>query len=194
MSNFVELTHLMKYALDRPLNNLLEAGLISWKDKENQIGLNTLPGHEDDYHLASGSLVWDWERAVEVEDNDGNIRIEVPKFENPRQESDFSVLCNQFVGTMFEEVYNLLNQHYHVGRVRLMRSQPKTCLTWHVDHHPRVHYPIETREGCLMVIENEVKHLPKNTWWYTNTLLKHTAFNGSGEPRIHLVATILGER
>jgi len=194
MSNFVELTHLMKYALDRPLNNLLEAGLISWKDKGNQIGLNTLPGHEDDYQLASGSLVWDWERAVEVEDNDGNIIINVPKFENPRQESDFSVLCNQFVGTMFEEVYNLLNQHYHVGRVRLMRSQPKTCLTWHVDHHPRVHYPIETREGCLMVIENEVKHLPKNTWWYTNTLLKHTAFNGSGEPRIHLVATILGER
>lgn len=194
MTNFVPINDLKRFALDRPLANLLDAGLISWKEKENQIGLNTLPGHEDDFHLASGSLIWDWSRATEKEDKDGNIVLDVPKFETPRQESDFSVLCSQFRHTLFEDAYNELNRKYYLGRVRLMRSQPKTCLTWHVDHHPRVHYPIKTQEGCLMVIEDEVMHLTESQWWFTNTLVKHTAFNGSGEPRIHLVATILGER
>jgi len=193
MTNFVPL-NLKRFALDRTLTNLLEAGLISWKEKENQIGLTTLPGHENDIHLASGSLVWDWSRAREIEDKDGNIILDVPKFETPREEGDFTVLCNQFKNTLFEDAYNELNRVYHLGRVRLMRSNPKTCLSWHVDHHPRVHYPIKTQDGCFMVIEDEVKHLTESQWWFTNTLLKHTAFNGSAEPRIHLVATILGER
>jgi hypothetical protein len=45
-----------------------------------------------------------------------------------------------------------------------------------------------------MVIEDEVKFLPENTWWKTNTLKPHTAFNASKENRIHLVAVLLGDR
>jgi hypothetical protein len=43
-----------------------------------------------------------------------------------------------------------------------------------------------------MVIEDEVKHLEQNKWYFTNTTKEHTAFNASKENRIHLVANILG--
>ena len=42
-----------------------------------------------------------------------------------------------------------------------------------------------------MVIEDEVLHMPADTWWYADTTLKHTAMNASNEYRIHLVAAIL---
>jgi hypothetical protein len=72
-----------------------------------------------------------------------------------------------------------------------MASKPKTCLSWHTDSSKRLHYPLKTQEGCFMVIEDEVFHIPKNQWWLTDTVLPHTAFNSSKELRIHLVASIL---
>ena len=41
-----------------------------------------------------------------------------------------------------------------------------------------------------MVIGDEVMHLKQNKWYWTNTLMKHTAFNGSREDRLHLVVTV----
>jgi hypothetical protein len=42
-----------------------------------------------------------------------------------------------------------------------------------------------------MVIEDEVLHMPENTWWLTQTEhYKHTAFNASTTNRIHLVAVV----
>jgi hypothetical protein len=75
-----------------------------------------------------------------------------------------------------------------------MKSKPKTCLSWHVDTTPRIHFPIKTQDGCFMVIDNEVQHLTKNTWWWTNTVAPHTAFNASKEDRIHLVAVVLDDK
>jgi hypothetical protein len=60
-----------------------------------------------------------------------------------------------------------------------MKSEPKTCLSWHVDFSTRIHYPMKTQEGCFMVIADEVCHLTENTWWWTDTVLPHTAFNAS---------------
>lgn len=192
--NFVELHDLPNLNLKDSLDHLLDINAVSWHAKNHQISLNTVPGEENNYLLGCGSLVWDWDNATEIENEDGSKTLDVPRFSVEKQEEDFTVLCTQFIGTPFETAYRALEQKYLLGRVRLMRSNPKTCLTWHVDLHPRVHYPIYTQEGCLMVIENEAKHLPQNTWWYTNTLVKHTAFNGTGDVRIHLVATIVGER
>jgi dihydroxyacid dehydratase/phosphogluconate dehydratase len=45
-----------------------------------------------------------------------------------------------------------------------------------------------------MVIGNESKHLEQNQWYFTNTILPHTAFNGSTDERLHLVATILDKK
>jgi hypothetical protein len=64
-------------------------------------------------------------------------------------------------------------------------------LSWHMDSTPRIHYVIKSQPGCLMVIEDTAKYLPTQTWWHTDTTKKHTAFNGSYEDRIHLVATVL---
>jgi len=91
-------------------------------------------------------------------------------------------------------MYDYLNEKYVLGRVRVMISKPKTCLSWHQDWHNRIHYPMQTQLGCLMVIEDEVKYLEKNKWYFTNTLVSHTAFNASFNDRIHLVATVISDK
>ena len=72
-----------------------------------------------------------------------------------------------------------------------MNTKPKTCLTWHNDDTQRIHYPMKTQEGCYMVIEDEIRFLEHNTWYHTDTLKMHTAFNGSREERMHLVVNLL---
>ena len=118
-------------------------------------------------------------------------KIVTPLRVPPLQEEQFTTLCSAFKGTLFEEVYNTLSEKYKLGRVRLMNSQPKTCLSWHKDDTTRIHYPMKTQEGCIMVIQDEVKHLEQNTWYHTNTRVKHTAVNASKETRLHLVACVL---
>lgn len=157
---------------------------LSWF--QNQISLNTLSNEPENYHKGCGSLVYDWTKS---EYKDG-VNI-VPKYDNPLEEKDFNTLCTVFQNTIFEEIYNNLSTLYILGRVRIMKSKPKTCLSWHTDSTPRLHYPIKTQKGCIMVIENETMHIPQNEWWLTNTIYEHSAFNGSNEERIHLVATIL---
>ena len=194
MKNFTELQDFPILDLKTELDKLLDSNKIHWHPKDLQICINTIQGHEDDYLSGSGSLVFDYSRAATVKYPDGSEKLEVPKFDSPRQESDFTVLCTQFKNTLFEPVYDALANKYHLGRVRLMRSNPKTCLTWHIDYHPRVHYVIDTYTGCFMIIEDELHHLPNNTWWYTNTIVKHTALNASDSTRVHLVATIIGKK
>lgn len=190
MSNFKIIDDLPSFDLLTELNNLIKNDIIFWS-KDNQICLNTTESQLDNFLLGSGSLEYDWDNAKEIVDEYGNSSFYVPKYEVKYKEEDFSVLCTQFKGTLFEEVCNELSKRYSLGRVRLMKSKPKTCLSWHRDSSLRIHYPIKTQEGCFMVINNEVMHLEQNTWWWINTTLPHTAFNASKEDRIHLVAVVL---
>lgn len=164
---------------------------IHWQSDHGQICLNTIPGHENDHIYGCGSLFYDWDRVEHIEQPNGEIKMHVPERGYKPSESEFTVFNEKFKNTVFEEIYNILTAHYKVGRVRLMQSKPKTCLSWHTDSSPRIHLPIKTNPGCQMVIENQVQHMPAGTWWLTNTLLPHTAFNASTESRIHLVAVIL---
>ena len=174
---------------------LLDENTISWPKAFRQICINTVPEHPDNIHYGCGSLHYDWENSNIIKDDNGKIlKYDVPKFDTPKQENDFTQLNSQFKGCVFEEIYYKITEKYNVGRVRLMESLPKTCLTWHSDNSPRLHFPIKTQDGCFMVIEDNVKHLPLNTWWYTDTTRMHTAFNSSTESRIHLVAVLLGEK
>lgn len=187
---FSRITGLPEPDLLSPLNEMLSNGTISWS-KDKQICLNS-PPQKDDFHLGCGSLVYDWNNAETIiDEKTGAERIHVPEYETPLKETDFTELCSVFQGTAFEEIYRELVKRYHVGRVRLMKSLPKTCLSWHVDQTPRIHYPVKTQTGCLMVIEDEVKYMPQNTWWETNTVYEHTALNASKEDRIHLVTCVL---
>jgi len=194
MKYFLQLNDLPVYDLHSELNKLFANGLINWPAEHSQICLNTVTENSDNYALGAGSLLYDWQNAIEEIDEYGGKKIVVPKLENPYNEDDFKFLCNQFKGTLFEDVYCALNKKYNLGRVRLMRSNTKTCLTWHSDDQPRVHYPIKTQDGCMMIIDDEVMHLPENTWWWTNTLINHTAVNASMEYRVHLVATIVSDK
>ena len=77
-----------------------------------------------------------------------------------------------------------------LGPVRLIKSTPRVCLSWHRDPEPRLHIPIVTNIGAKMIIEDEVKHLPVGRAWYTNTIFYHSQFNGGEEDRVHLVTSI----
>lgn len=101
-------------------------------------------------------------------------------------------LCDVFVGTGFENALNIIKTKYNIGRARLMKSKPRTCMNWHIDPIPRVHYPLQTDAGCLMIIEDETYHLPLEKWTFTYTNKGyHTALNASEIERIHFVVDIL---
>jgi hypothetical protein len=161
---------------------------IEWTS--NQIGITTTADHPDDITIACGSMKYDWDKAYWSDKDSKQI---VPLRDKVLTEQDFDTVASPFIGTLFEEVYNMLSLKYSIGRVRLMKMSPSMCLSWHTDTQLRLHYPIKTQEGCLMVIDDEVKHLAQDQWWLTNTLKKHTAFNGSREERIHLVVNVLGD-
>lgn len=185
--NFIELDNLPVYDLYTEFLKLLDLKKIHWHpDVEDQICLNTTADDPSNFLKGRGSLFLDWDNAKIV-----NGQIKVLPRSVPLKEEDFNTLCIGFKESLFEEVYNQLTKKYVVGRIRIMKSLPKTCLTWHVDNTPRIHYPMKTQEGCIMVIENEAKHLEKNKWYFTNTVLPHTAFNGSKDERLHLVVTVL---
>lgn len=190
MSNFQKLNNLPIFDLNAELNSLLKNGDISW-NSDNQICLNSIPEDPDNFHLGTGSLTHDWNNKKVTIDDTGIEKIEINEFTKKYNEEDFSVLCSAFKNTNFELVYNSLKKQYKIGRIRLMKSKPKTCLSWHTDSNIRIHYPIKTQVGCFMIIEDEVKHLTNNTWWLTNTFPLHTAINASKEDRIHLVAVVL---
>ena len=64
--------------------------------------------------------------------------------------------------------------------------------SWHRDPEPRLHIPIVTNKGCMMVIENVAKHMPADgSVTITNNTKFHNFFNGGEQARIHLVACVL---
>ncbi|MDB9744751.1 aspartyl/asparaginyl beta-hydroxylase domain-containing protein [Pelagibacteraceae bacterium] len=78
----------------------------------------------------------------------------------PIDESKYTELVSDFQNTYFEEVYNTLKKNFKLGRVRILLKEPRSTLSWHRDPEPRLHIPIITNPGCLMVIENIAKHMP----------------------------------
>ena len=107
-------------------------------------------------------------------------------------ESKYTELVPEFENTYFKEVYETLKSKFKLGRVRLLLKEPRSTLSWHKDPEPRLHIPIVTNKGCMMVIENVAKHMPADgSVWVTNNTKYHNAFNGGEENRIHLVACVL---
>jgi len=106
-------------------------------------------------------------------------------------ETLFTEFVKDFEHTYFKEVYEKLSSKFKLGRVRILLKEPRTTLSWHRDPEPRLHIPIITNLGCVMVIENVAKHLPADGSVYiTNNIKYHNAFNGGEENRVHLVACL----
>ena len=107
-------------------------------------------------------------------------------------ESEYSEFIPDYENTYFKKVFDVLSSKYKLGRVRILLKEPRSTLSWHRDPEPRLHIPIITNPGCLMVIDNVAKHMPADgSVWITNNTKYHNAFNGGEENRIHLVACVL---
>ena len=108
------------------------------------------------------------------------------------EEAKYSEFIPDYANTYFKEVFDVLSSKYKLGRVRILLKEPRSTLSWHRDPEPRLHIPIITNPGCLMVIDNVAKHMPADgSVWVTNNTKYHNAFNGGEENRIHLVACVL---
>ena len=107
-------------------------------------------------------------------------------------EAAYSEFIDDYKETYFKEVFDVLSSKYKLGRVRVLLKEPRSTLSWHRDPEPRLHIPIITNPGSIMVIDNVAKHMPADgSVWITNNTKYHNAFNGGEENRIHLVACVL---
>ena len=117
--------------------------------------------------------------------------VEVQR-ENKIDESKYTEFVDEFKNTYFKEVYDELTKKYKLGRMRLLLKEPRSTLSWHRDPEPRLHIPIYTNPGAIMVVDHVAKHMPADgSVWITNNTKYHNAFNGGEENRIHLVACVL---
>jgi hypothetical protein len=106
-------------------------------------------------------------------------------------ETKYTEFVKDLEDTYFKEVYDILSKKFKLGRVRILLKEPRSTLSWHRDPEPRLHVPIITNPGCIMVIEEVAKHLPADgSAWVTNNVKYHNFFNGGEEDRIHLVACL----
>ena len=147
------------------------------------IPLNQIPGDKSSVegHNVRGTY---WT----IPDETGNEAMR----DQPIDESKYTEIVPEFKGTYFEEVYNTLRKHFKIGRVRILLKTPRSTLSWHRDPEPRLHIPIITNPGAIMVVDHVAKHMPADgSVWITNNTKYHNAFNGGEENRIHLVACVL---
>tara|TARA_B100000700_G_C14960462_1_gene816179 strand:+ start:354 stop:977 length:624 start_codon:yes stop_codon:yes gene_type:complete len=108
------------------------------------------------------------------------------------KEHKYTEFLKDFEHTYFKEVFDVLSKKYKLGRVRLLLKEPRSTLSWHRDPEPRLHIPIFTNPGAIMVIDEKAKHMPADgSVWITNNKKYHNAFNGGEENRVHLVACVL---
>ena len=117
--------------------------------------------------------------------------VEVQR-ESKIDEHKYTEFVDDFKNTYFKEVYDQLTKKYKLGRMRLLLKEPRSTLSWHRDPEPRLHIPIYTNPGAIMVVDNVAKHMPADgSVWFTNNTKYHNAFNGGEENRVHLVACVL---
>ena len=117
--------------------------------------------------------------------------VEVQR-ESKIDEHKYTEFVDDFKNTYFKEVYDQLTKKYKLGRMRLLLKESRSTLSWHRDPEPRLHIPIYTNPGAIMVVDNIAKHMPADgSVWITNNTKYHNAFNGGEENRVHLVACVL---
>ncbi len=146
------------------------------------ISLNKIPGDPDSIKGENVKGVY-WTKP----DSSGKEALRA----KPINEKAYTEFVKDLEDTYFKEVYDVLSKRFKLGRVRILLKEPRSTLSWHRDPEPRLHIPIITNPGCIMVIENVAQHLPADGSAYiTNNLKYHNAFNGGEENRVHLVACL----
>lgn len=186
----IETLNLPVFECLEDLNYLIQEGSVNWEKGHNQINISGVKGKTNDPYHGAGSTVYDWDATPQ---ENGEWPEGIKLREEQLKEEDFTELNDVFVGTVFEDIFELLTCKYHMGRIRLMRMTPKTCLTWHTDITKRIHLPITTNEDCFMILDNEKHHIPAGEWSMVDTTIPHTAVNASLYNRVHIVGVVLGK-
>ena len=147
------------------------------------ISLNQIPGDPDSIKGENVKGIY-WTKP----DSSGKEKVRAKKI----NEAAYTEFVDDLKDTYFKEVYDELSKKYKLGRVRLLLKEPRSTLSWHRDPEPRLHIPIYTNPGAIMVIDKRAEHMPADgSVWVTNNIKYHNAFNGGEENRIHLVACVL---
>ena len=147
------------------------------------ISLNQIPGNPNSVKGENVKGIY-WTKP----DSSGKESLRAKKID----ERAYTEFVKDLEDTYFKEVYDILSKRFKLGRVRILLKEPRSTLSWHRDPEPRLHIPIITNPGCIMVIENTAKHLPADGYAYiTNNVKYHNFFNGGEENRVHLVACLL---
>ena len=156
-------------------------------DRMDQIGLTHIAGlYKDKWHQSCGSLIYDY-RPV---NGDPNNRTKVKK-SYVATENDFPEIIEEIKSTYFYNVYNTLSTEFKIGRMRIMRMKPWTCLTWHHDSSKRLHIPIISNPGNRLVITDTCYQLiADGSVYLVDTTQDHSAFNGGLEDRYNLLITL----
>ena len=106
-------------------------------------------------------------------------------------ETVFSELVPDFIGTYFEQVHKELTARFTIGRMRILSKAQHCCNHWHRDPEPRLHIPIVSNPGSLFIVNNHCTHLPADgSVYFTDTRGYHAAVNGGFYDRVHIVATL----
>ena len=146
------------------------------------ISLNQIPGDPDSIKGENVKGIY-WTKP----DSSGKEAVRAKRID----ETKYTEFVKDLEDTYFKEVYDILSKKFKLGRVRILLKEPRSTLSWHRDPEPRLHIPIVTNPGCIMVIEEVAKHLPADgSVWITNNMKYHNFFNGGEEDRIHLVACL----
>lgn len=107
------------------------------------------------------------------------------------REKDFLFFNSELKDNYIHEVYQNLQKSvpWKIGRVRIMRLEPKRCYSFHSDMDYRLHIAIDTNPQCfLMFFSGNFVHIPADGYMYfANTLKPHSAMNGGHKDRLHLV-------
>ena len=188
----------MPYYREHPLNIDIDRLGKCYFDVKSKLDFKTDDKSLIDFNAICVNRIPDDEKSI----NGGNVRglyWTIPDTTNheeqrlkPVRESLYTEICPEFKDTYVEEVYNIINKRFKVGRVRFLMKPPRTCLSWHRDPEMRLHIPIITNKGNIMVIGSEAFHMPANGNGYlTDNRQYHNFFNGSEIERVHLVATVL---
>ncbi len=147
------------------------------------ISLNQIPGDPESIKGENVKGIY-WTRP----DSKGKEVMRAKKID----EASYTEFVDDLKDTYFKEVYDELSKRFKLGRVRILLKEPRSTLSWHRDPEPRLHIPIITNPGCIMVIDETAKHMPADgSAWITNNVKYHNAFNGGEEGRVHLVACVL---
>ena len=146
------------------------------------ISLNQIPGDPDSIKGENVKGIY-WTKP----DSSGKEAVRAKRID----ETKYTEFVKDLEDTYFKEVYDILSKKFKLGRVRILLKEPRSTLSWHRDPEPRLHIPIITNPGFIMVIEEIAKHLPADgSAWITNNMKYHNFFNGGEEDRIHLVACL----